>query len=403
MLAFNPLKENCTGCGACYSVCPKKCISMTADEEGFLYPSASDACVQCGLCETVCPHLSPLTSHLSPLTSKPSDLNPRMVYAAVSKDKEIWRRSASGGAFSEICLSWADQDTLIVGAAWDGLKVHHVGIIGTADLGALCKSKYVFSSIEDTFLQIKSHLKNGKKVIFCGTPCQVDGLRHYISPLTSHLLLIDLICHGAGSPTVFKTCMDMMGEKLGSEIQSYQFRAKREVYETDYISLLTTRQGKHYVTSDYYIQLFLSQNCLRPSCGKNCKYRNQNRTGDITLADFKGLLEVFPQMRGTKTNYSSIIINTPKGGEVIPALQRTMELIPATINDIKKYNPLFWRQTWFSEDRDRFFESFRSDPKEAVSKWTKPFITLPNRTLKGKLFDAAPVWIRKAILGLIGH
>jgi len=391
MLAFNPLKENCTGCGACYSVCPKKCITMVADEEGFLYPSASDACVSCGLCETVCP----APEYRPPTTDTPK------VYAAVSRDKDIWLRSASGGAFSEICLSWADQDTLIVGAAWDGLNVHHVGIVGTENLALLCKSKYVFSSTGETFQQIKTHLKEGRKAVFCGTPCQVDGLRHYLRHDDENLLLIDLICHGVGSPTVFKTCMEMMGQELGEEILSYQFRAKRAVYETDHLSLLTTKNGSYYITGDYYIQLFLAQNCLRPSCGKNCRYRNQKRTGDITLADFKGLLEVFPELRGTKRNYSSVIVNTRKGSTVIPALHRTMQLIPATIEDIKKYNPLFCRQTWFSEDRDSFFQHFQNDPKAAVAKWTKPFSPVPKRTFKRKLFDKAPVWTRKMLLGLI--
>lgn len=50
------VKSECTGCGACVSICPKKAISMQPDEEGFLYPAVDGAlCVECDLCEKRCP------------------------------------------------------------------------------------------------------------------------------------------------------------------------------------------------------------------------------------------------------------------------------------------------------------------------------------------------------------
>ena len=193
MLTFNPNKSNCTGCAACYSVCPTHCISMDADEEGFLYPNASDACVHCGLCETVCPAILP----------KANNNYVQKAVAAVSKDYEIWKRSSSGGAFSEICRQWADDDTLIVGAAWDGLKVHHIGVYGFENIAPLCKSKYISSAIEDSFIEIRNELRGGRKTIFCGCPCQVAGLKAFLGKDYNNLLTIDLICHGQGSPIVF--------------------------------------------------------------------------------------------------------------------------------------------------------------------------------------------------------
>lgn len=49
-------KSNCCGCGACFAICPKKCINMIEDEEGFAFPIINPKeCVKCYLCESVCP------------------------------------------------------------------------------------------------------------------------------------------------------------------------------------------------------------------------------------------------------------------------------------------------------------------------------------------------------------
>ena len=46
-------KSKCCGCNACVQRCPKQCIVMHEDEEGFLYPQVDvTLCIDCGLCET---------------------------------------------------------------------------------------------------------------------------------------------------------------------------------------------------------------------------------------------------------------------------------------------------------------------------------------------------------------
>lgn len=389
MLKFNPEKTNCMGCAACYSVCPKHCISMVQDEEGFHYPVASDECIDCGLCEKVCPLKNP----------KVENNHPKTAVAAVAKDYNIWHRSASGGAFSEIVRHWADEDTLIVGAAWDGLRVHHIGVIGFDNIAPLCKSKYVSSPVEDTFIQIREHLKAGKRAIFCGCPCQVDGLRHFLRKEYENLLTLDLICHGQGSPLVFSECMKTIGNQLGEEVVSYEFRTKRKAHEEDHLTLVTTVTSKHYLTKDPYIQLFLSQDALRPSCGENCKYRDVRRPGDLTIADCKGLSKIYPDLIGSKRNYSTIVSNTVKGDKVIESLTTTMEVRPCTVDDVIQYNPLFAKQTWFSKNRDNFFIEFYKNPQETIKANTKPFNNV-RWTLKSIVRSFLPETILQTIYHL---
>ena len=387
MLTFITIKGECTGCTACKAVCPVHCISMVSDDEGFWYPVSSDKCIECKRCEKVCP------SHQSDRTA---NHNEQHAYACLSKDNKIWRRSASGGAFSEICLTWGDKNTIVVGATWDGFKVHHICVEGVQNIALICKSKYIASNLENTFAEIKEYLKVGRKVVFCGVPCQVAGLKSFLGKEFDNLLTIDLICHGAGSPLVFESSIRVMEKQFGGAIEKYEFRAKRRWFETEYLSSIKVGRKTKYIYNDPYMQLFLQQKSLRPSCGENCKYRTRNRQGDLTIADFKGLTEVFPQLKGTKRNYSTIVTNNAKGESVVLKLNK-MDIYPCDLSVIGKYNPLFERQTWFAKDRDLFFDEYKQKKEEAIIKWTKP-ASVFERTLKRRVFDILPVCIRKHLL-----
>lgn len=157
MLFFTKEKWMCTGCTACKNVCPINCISMEPDEEGFLYPIASDKCIHCGKCMNSCPVLNKYSGYKTDVAN---------VFAGVSKNKKVWKDSSSGGAFTSICTAFADEETLICGAAWEGLDVKHVCVIGVNNIAPLRKSKYVASNLCNTFSEIKKHLSNGKKPFF---------------------------------------------------------------------------------------------------------------------------------------------------------------------------------------------------------------------------------------------
>lgn len=389
MLYFTDKKGNCTGCSACMAACPVKCITLQKDAEGFLYPVASDVCIKCGKCERVCPIENPYNTPKA-FTQE--------AYCALTKDHKIWQRSTSGGAFSEICRAFGDEKTIFCGAVWDDLKVHHVCVEGVKNIAPLCKSKYVASSPENVFVEIQSFLQKNKKVVFCGTPCQVAGLKSFLNKEYDSLLLIDFICHGVGSPSVFIACTEALTKQLGKTVSSYEFRAKERIFVSDYMQKIYFKEHKAVmIYDDPYIQLFLSQNCLRPSCGSNCRYRNEERQGDITIADFKGLFKVFPDLIGTKKNYSTIVISSPKGAQLVPQLYKTMQLRKCHLDAIKEHNPLFCRQTYKPENRNIFFSDFKENPKETINKWTKP-AKLYKESWRRKLFKMLPVLLRKIIL-----
>lgn len=381
-------KHKCTGCGVCSASCPVHCIKMKRDVEGFMYPTITDKCIHCGKCKKVCPQKNKPTSNLYHQNA----------FAACSRNKIVWKRSSSGGAFSEICYAFGDENSLFVGATWDKFYVHQIGVNGFANLKKLCKSKYIASDFnKETFEAIKVHLLEGKKVVFCGTPCQVAAIKSFLGKEDEHLLLIDLICHGVGSPLVFQTCIEHLEKQFSKKIASYEFRSKRKIYEGDHLQKITfVDNSEVYLINDPFIQLFISQNCLRSSCGKNCIYRNGNRQGDLTIGDFKGLSSVFPHLSGNKQNFSTIVVNSEKGNSIMSKLKESMFIFPCSIDDINTHNPLFSRHTYFSNDRDNFFNEYIISPNETILKWTTP-ATVYKKSCKRKIYDLLPSWIRTFI------
>ena len=362
-------KENCTGCGACSNRCPKKCIKMTQDEFGFIYPIKGQDCINCGVCLAICPVLN--------ITNKTRQIDDKTkkAYAFVSNDNEVWRSSSAGGAFTEICriVSKKYERAVFCGASWNSLSVNHRCVTSINDICLFRKSKYIESSLKDVFKEMLDFVNNDYFVVFAGTPCQVAGLKAIMPKKKQHLILyIDLICHGVGSPKVFLECISLLEKKYKKKIVGYEFRHKNKSFDRDHIILVTFDDGRTIqLSDDYYLYLFKNQICLRESCGENCIYRNENRQGDITLGDFKGLQYVFPNLANTGKNYSTIVFNTERAEFVrLGLIDSSNVLTECDLSAIKKYNPIFYRHTWFSKERSLFFDDFRLNQKNAIIKYS---------------------------------
>lgn len=387
MLDFISSKRNCTGCGACYSVCPVKCISMKQDEEGFLYPFASESCINCGLCKTTCPIASP----------KAIESHEQKAIGYRINDYKVWKSSSSGGAFSSIVSIWGDSDTRVFGAAWEGLNVRHIDV-DINNLQPLRKSKYISSETNDSFIKAKEYLEQGRKVIYSGCPCQIAGLKSFLRKDYDNLLTIDLICHGQGSKRVFDECLRDTETLIGSKVERYEFRAKRRVFETEYLSKVMTEKGSFYLCSERYTQLFLSLACVRPSCGEYCKFHKSERYGDLTIADFKKVDIVNPKTTGSKFNYSVVVSNSPKGSYIIGEMGKEKYSFYTSLDSVMDYNPNFAKQrTQALKMRDAFFKEFIVDSRKAIFKRTTPSIIM-KRNIIWSLFNYLPESFRRIII-----
>ena len=191
--------EKCTGCGACVQRCPKRCISWTEREFGFRYPQIDkDACVNCGLCEKVCPIDKALEVSAE-----------QKAYAAVHKDDEVLAKSTSGGAFTAIADAIFAQGGIVYGVAMlDGMRVKHIRTSGKDDFEGLRSSKYLQSDTGTTYQMVEQDLKQGKTVLYSGTPCQIDGLKNFLGKDYENLYTADIVCHGVGSQAYFDKYMD---------------------------------------------------------------------------------------------------------------------------------------------------------------------------------------------------
>lgn len=383
MLKFIKEKENCTGCGACLSVCPQNCISLKIDECGFDYPEVINNCIKCNKCYKVCPIANYKELKKSEFT--------QIALAGISLDDNIWESSTSGGAFTEICNSFCGEDDIIFGAKFsEDNKVNHGFVKGTNNIGPLQKSKYVQSSINNSYIEVETFLKQNKNVVFSGTPCQVQGLKNFLGKDYQNLLCIDLICHGVGSPGIFEQYINHLEFKFMEKVKSYEFRHKKiklgKIHE--YIVKITLENGDVIEdNSDLYNSGFLQGIFLRPSCGK-CRFANLNRSGDITIGDLKNRYKIAPDIKGLK-NLSTIIINSEKGYNVYKDLKKRMNLYKLDLDKVKAYNSPLRNSSQINEKSTTFFKEVNTnkDVDECIknnihqkSKIKKLWLCIPDKS-----------------------
>lgn len=273
-------KKDCCGCSACYSICPKNCIEMKVDEEGFLYPNVDkDVCINCGLCEKICPIINKVEEKKVPQEG----------YLVQIKDEKIRAESTSGGAFTAIAKYVLDRKGVVFGVQYDkDLNVVHSYVENEADLKLYRNSKYVQSKIGDTFKQAKKFLDEGRWVCFSGTPCQIEGLKKYLRKDYEKLVTVDIVCHAVPSPLIWEKYLEVQREKYGNDIKNILFRDKK-YYGYKY-SQMTIRNSKgedlaHLgVESDIMLRAFFSDICDRPSCYE-CSFKKRYRVSDFTIWD----------------------------------------------------------------------------------------------------------------------
>ena len=340
-------ESECCGCGACEAICPKDNIKMvTAGDGGYFYPKylGDDNCINCQLCLKVCPMKHTECRH--------DTLFEPVFLAGYTNDSDLWMKSSSGGAFTEICEASKDKQPVVFGARWEGFEV----VMDYNEDGATeCfrKSKYVEANPKQNYSKVKSFLENKLYVIYSGTPCQINGLRAFLRKNYDNLLTIDFACHGQGSPVVFRKWLKHLEEKFGKPLVAFKLREKRKI--KDHINSNCTTyvfaDGATYTTTrDYYHHAYVKGLHMRKSC-INCQFAS-NRMADITLADFKNVREGWPEALSER-NISTIICNTEKGYDAVKLINNmTMKISDKDF--VLKYNPKLHTVLPGNPQRDNF-------------------------------------------------
>lgn len=325
------IKDECTGCTACYNICPHSAISFKEDDIGFLYPTIDETrCVDCGLCRKVCPNNSPV-----------SRSEKQEAFVATAKSVEEQRTSTSGGLASVLSRYVIRQGGVVYGCTGeDCTNIHHVRISSEEEIARVKGSKYVQSSLGLCFGAIKKDLQQGITVLFVGTPCQCAGLKSFLKKECDNLYLVDFVCHGVPSQKILTESVKYnlkLDNLKGYEVKFRYRGGKHEhsIYGLQLIKDGSVKYQKNWPKDDY-ITGFLSGVFYRESCYK-CKYAAPKRVSDITLGDF------WDRQNEKKISYnalglSSVICNSKKGKELFDDVRNQIELESITVETLVLHN-----------------------------------------------------------------
>ena len=340
-------KENCCGCNACVQVCPNNCIFIKEDNEGFLYPYVDESnCVGCHLCEKVCP-----------IINIESSTFPLKVYAVKNKDNVVRMNSSSGGVFSLLAEKVIQNKGVIFGARFnEKWEVIHDYTETQEGLIAFRGSKYVQSNIGECFIKAKSFLRDGRYVLFSGTPCQIAGLKKFLRKDYSNLLTVECLCHGVPSPMVWRRYIEERSKQR--KITSIIFRDKRNSWERYNFTMQFDNgiEETERAIKNIFMKGFLADLYLRPSCHK-CPVKRGKSQSDLTIADFWGINNVFPEMNDDK-GISLVLINSNKGKNIFLSLDlfsKETDVISA-----QQMNAGFTESIPYHKNRKMFFENIHT-------------------------------------------
>lgn len=181
----------------------------------------------------------------------------------------------------------------------------------------------------------------GEKVLFSGTPCQVDGLKRFLGKYNEQdLMLIALVCHGVSSPVAFARYLQEVEKENNSSVLGVRFRDKRISNGTlsHRFTTLTLKDGREISsTDDLYTAAFGIGVMDRESC-YCCPYASPSGAGDVTIGDFWGIEKTVPHLSSEISKGISLIIpHTEKAVNLMTELSEFMllEKIPlkSAVND----------------------------------------------------------------------
>lgn len=377
-------KVRCSGCTACYSACPSKCISMKEDSESFLYPEIDEnLCINCGKCLNACPY------EKAGFTFKDDKEELGHCYAAYYNNDAIRYRSSSGGMFRAFADKVIEQGGVVFGAVFDkDFTAYHTYTETIDGLVPMMGSKYLQSRMQGVFPLAKQFLDDNRPVLFTGCGCQVAGLKAFLGKDYPNLLTIDLICHGVDSPKIWREYLKALFPD--EEVVSVSFRDKStgqdnsSIYIKGERSEFKIREKKAIYFKSWSLGLF-----ARPSCSA-CPFKNDNRTSDITISDCWGYQKIAPELYDGK-GLSSVVIHTKRGKEFFDSITPKLVYKESCLEDVKQFNadyirtvsPFNWKK------RKKFWKRY--------NKGANSFIPLMEKYLRETYFQKVLRIVRKIL------
>lgn len=370
-------KKYCCGCSACVQRCPKGCVSLKEDDEGFLYPIVDiKACIDCGLCEKVCPIQNPMDRTM-----------PLKVLAAKNRNEVERIQSSSGGIFLPLAKQVLAKGGVVFGAVYDlNWEVHHVYTEQINGVYPMMTSKYLQSRIDGAYKDAETFLNENREVLFVGTPCQIAGLKSYLRHKEyPNLLTVDVVCHGAPSPGVWRQYLaetyseeefiksrlqaaagknTVLYQSLNakSPIGDIKFRDKTMSGWKKYRFVIHAKSASKadqnsVLSSDIhinnvYMKGFLSNLYLRPSC-YDCKCKEGKCHSDLSLADFWGIDRLNPEFDDDK-GVGLVLVNTVKGQAYFSNIDA--DIWESSFAVVRDMNGGFKSQAWLNPKRALFFK-----------------------------------------------
>lgn len=365
-------KVNCCGCNACGDICGKHAISFVTDNEGFWYPQVNkELCVDCGLCDKVCP--------IQNKANRVERYSEPTVYATYTKDESIRLDSTSGGIHSMLALKMYEKNAYVGGAVYNpNHTVSQIVDDNPERLPEIRSSKYLQSNAEGVYKEIRSLLREGKNVFFCGCPCQIHALYNFLGKEYDNLVTCDFICRGVNSPKVFLKYMEMLERQYGSKATEIKFKNKKWGWH-NFSMRVNFENGKEYCKDRYHDLFFigyLQANLLtRPSCYE-CPFKGFPQMADITLGDFWGIEKLDKTMDQDKGT-SLVMVNTNKGKVLFNAIKSDIVWKEFSMQQALGDNQAAVHSLKIKENREEFYEALSNKSFDIVA---REFFPIPSLT-----------------------
>lgn len=304
-----------------------------------------------------------------------------------TKQDDIRRKSSSGGLFYELSQVILEDGGVVFGACYDK-EMHQVVHKSTEETSIenMLKSKYAESKLGDTYKKIETYLKDGKKVLFCGTPCQAAGLYNLKekkwSRYKNQLFILDFLCEGVPSYKIFQEYIKDSENKSEKEIETIEFRSKSYGWNVHCMKIQYKDGTSRIIPSfsDSYMHTFIMDLTMNRRSCYACPFR-EKKYSDVTIGDFWKVSNVDKSCVDNK-GVSAIFVNSEAGNILIEKARKNLYIKELEDRDILQMEQHL-DTSLYLDKRNNFYTEFLSNGyNSAIRKYSTYF---QNRGIVDKL------------------